>query len=314
MQIATATAPKNPALLKLTRLAALTLAVACLLAATHYAGTVLETARSDTPSTEYVYLPDARFLRIASLGHSAAVADILWFRTISYFGGHYRTDRSYPWLTKMCDLVTDLDPQAFAVYRFAGVILPWEANRPDDGIALLEKGLLQFPDSWDLHWLLGFNYYFFKDDLQKASSHLTRASQLPGAHPVVARLAAIIYAQTESPAAAASFLQQLAETLPDEATRRIVGQRVGELQLANDIDALTNALAQYRERTGAAATSLDDLVTAGIVSEIPHEPFGGRYVLDPKDGTVHNTSHNSPLRLYVSKAREEYRKGNYVHW
>ncbi|MBI3388572.1 MAG: hypothetical protein HY027_12610 [Deltaproteobacteria bacterium] len=314
MQIVAASDSTSPLLARPFRFVALALGVSGLIAATHYAGTVLDTSLSDTPSTEYVYLPDRHFLRIASLGHSAAVADILWFRTISYFGGHYRTDRSYPWLTKMCDLVTDLDPQAFAVYRFAGIILPWEANRPDDGIALLEKGLLQFPDSWDLHWLLGFNYYFFKDDLQKASSHLTRASQLPGAHPVVARLAAIIYAQTESPTAAASLLHQLAETLPDEATRRIVSQRIGELQLANDIDALTNALTQYRERTGAAATSLDDLVTAGVVSEIPHEPFGGRYVLDPKDGAVRNTSRNSPLRLYVSKAHEEYRKGNYVHW
>ena len=63
-----------------------------------------------------------------ALGWRNALADVLWFRTISYFGAHYRSDHTYPWLASMCDLVTDLDPRAEHVYRFAGVILPWEAE------------------------------------------------------------------------------------------------------------------------------------------------------------------------------------------
>ncbi len=62
------------------------------------------------------------------------------------------------------DPVTDLDPNADYVYRFAGVILPWEANQADDGIRLLEKGVRNVPDSWLMHFWLGFNYYFFKSD------------------------------------------------------------------------------------------------------------------------------------------------------
>ena len=120
-----------------------------------------------------------------SLGWHNVLADVLWFRTISYFGEHYRSDRTYPWLAQMCDLVTDLDPRAEHVYRFAGVILPWEADQVEAGIRLLEKGVRQFPDSWLLHYYLGFNYYFFKNDFDARSRTCAAALALPGAHPNV---------------------------------------------------------------------------------------------------------------------------------
>src|SRR5215510_12440046 len=60
---------------------------------------------------EFVYVPDAHLLRPMALGYNNVLADLLWFRTISYFGEHYRGNRQYPWLARMCDLVTDLDPR-----------------------------------------------------------------------------------------------------------------------------------------------------------------------------------------------------------
>jgi len=148
-------------------------------AATLWLSTALDrdlSARTDV--AELVYLPPTRFLRAVSLGYEEALANVLWFRTISYFGGHYQSDRIYPWLAAMCNAVTDLDPRAEHVYRFGGVILPWEADRIDDGIALLEKGVHNMPDSWQLQYMLGFSYYFFSDDLSAASRALRTASLL----------------------------------------------------------------------------------------------------------------------------------------
>src|SRR5574341_54019 len=109
-----------------------------------------------TPHDEFIYLPPTRFLRAVALGYEHALADVLWFRTINYFGRHYRSDGVYPWLASMCDAVTDLDPQAEHVYRFGGVILPWEARRIEDGLALLEKGTRNLPHSWRLRYMVGF--------------------------------------------------------------------------------------------------------------------------------------------------------------
>src|SRR5437879_4358280 len=41
-------------------------------------------------AAELIYLPPTRVLRAVSLGYEHALADVLWFRTINYFGEHYR--------------------------------------------------------------------------------------------------------------------------------------------------------------------------------------------------------------------------------
>jgi tetratricopeptide (TPR) repeat protein len=294
---------------------AVTAALASLIAILNYSRDVIaQSPFPKDPGREFVYVPDPQFLRIVSLGHTAAAADLLWFRTINYFGTHYHTDRLYPWLFKMCDVVTDLDPMAVHVYHFAGVVLPWEANRPDDGIALLEKGLSHFPDSWYLHWLIGFNYYFFKNDLQKAAFHLGRAAELPGTHPYVSRLAAVVYAHGVDTRAAESFLRDLANSTQDESMRSMLSVRLLELQLGRDLDALDEAVQRFKETRGALPTTLEEMLNAGVVARLPREPFGGSYVLDPETGKVKTTSGHAALRLYESNARKEYQKGNPVHW
>src|SRR5215831_18573347 len=149
----------------LIRVAALIVALGALAAVVAVTGTRLDraataAARADEP----VYLPRAEYLRPISFGWQNVLADVLWFRTISYFGEHYRGDRTYPWLAQMCDLVTDLDPRAEHVYRFGGVLLPWEAGEVDAGVRLLEKGIAVFPDSWTLHYYLGVVRYLFQHD------------------------------------------------------------------------------------------------------------------------------------------------------
>jgi len=298
----------------LTKGAAVLLCVGILAATVRYADAVLEARPPAADEGQFVYVPDPRFLRIASLGYTSAVADILWFRTISYFGAHYRSDRLYPWLAKMCDVVTDLDPRAQYVYRFAGVILPWEAKRPDDGIALLDKGIKNFPDYWLFYYLQGTNLYFFKDDLKRAATYLGRAAELPGADPYAVRLAAAMYQQGFDPATAESFLRELANSTPDPTMRKVVEVRLKELKIAHDFDALETAVRRYRTQTGELPPNLQALVQAGMLSAIPPEPFGGRYTIDATTGAIKTNSGHLPLRLRESRARKEYQKGNTVYW
>ncbi len=254
---------------------------------------------------ELIYLPPTRVLRVASLGFEHALSDILWFRTISYFGRHYRSDHVYPWLARMCQAVTNLDPSAEHVYRFGGLILPWEAGHIDEGIALLEKGVRNLPNSWNLRFTLGFSYYFFKDDLQSASSTLRAAALLPGAPEYVGRLAALMYAAHEGPQRAIDFLAEMDRSAISDDMHGIIRQRIRELQLSRDIDELESAVQQYVARVGRQPTKLTELVDAGILSSIPREPFGGDYVLTEGTGRIQSSLGHKPWRLTSSKAREE---------
>ncbi len=265
-----------------------------------------EVRAEETPP---VYLPNIEFLRLASLGYRTALANVLWFRTISYFGSHYRSDRLYPWLARMCDVVTDLDPRAQHVYRFAGVILPWEAGLPDDGIAILEKGIRTFPDSWQLRFLLGFDYFFFKNDIARALPHVRRATELPGSHAYVSRLAALLYAEQHGTEMAREFLNELRTNSDAPELRAVIGVRLKELQLGQDIGLLDRAIAAYRGQFDRLPPSLDDLVHVGILSVVPADPFGGSYVYDPATGTVTSRSSRRPMRLHTSNTRSQVLEG-----
>ena len=287
-------------------------ALSLTIAATALANARLDRAALAVPETEPVYLPKADYLRPMALGWRNALADVLWFRTISYFGAHYRGDHTYPWLASMCDLVTDLDPRAEHVYRFAGVILPWEANQVDAGIALLEKGLRQFPDDWMLHYHLGFHYYFFKNDIDTALTHLREATAQPDVHPSIARLAAVLAQHQYGPETTMAFLQELADNVDSNEVRRVVEDQMREAKLAADLGALQAAVDTYRQRTGTLPPSLQALVDAGILPGIPRDPFTSGYELDPATGAVRSASGRVPSALHDSRVRERALRGESV--
>jgi hypothetical protein len=253
---------------------------------------------------EFIYLPPTRFLQAVALGYQQVLANVLWFRTINYFGRHYQSDRVYPWLASMCNAVTDLDPRAEYVYSFGGVILPWEADRIDDGIALLEKGTRNLPSSWRLHYMLGFSYYYFKDDLGAASRTLRTATFLPGAPGFVSRLAASVDAAYQGPSSAVDFLAEFERYDANGELRNVIRERIRELSLSGDIDTLEAAVRAFQVQAGRPPSELSELVSAGILTAIPQEPFGGRYVLDHSSGHVMSTSGHKPWRLGSSQLRD----------
>jgi len=270
-----------------------------------------ETRLSQEPSLssdsqELIYLPPTRFLRAVSLGYEHTLADILWFRTISYFGQHYQRDRVYPWLAYMCNVVTDLDPRAEDVYHFGGVMLPWEADSVDDGIALLEKGAHNIPDSWRLQYMLGFSNYFFKNDLAAASRAFETAARMPNTPEFVSRMAATVFAAQQGPENAIAFLTELERGNPNEEMRGAIRQRVLELALTRDLDTLDAAVQTFESQFQSKPADLGELVSRGILSRIPQEPFGGRYVLDRDTGKISSSTGHEPRRLKSSKIHEKF--------
>lgn len=256
------------------------------------------------PASELVYAPPAKFLKIISLGYDNALADALWFRAINYFGTHYRSDRAYPWLGQMCDRVTDLDPSATYVYRFAGLILPWEANLVDEGIALLQKGTRNLPNSWELHYMLGFTFYFFKDDLSASARELRAALVIPGAPTYVSELLAVVDAADRGPDSAIAFLQAIVQRGETPEVNDAVRQRIRDLVITRDIDELQAAVTRFEIQFQRPPVDLFELVVYGLVPFVPPDPFHGKYVLNQVTGQVFSSSGRQPKRLGSSKMRE----------
>ena len=269
----------------------------------------LQQAAPVSGAAEVVYLPDARLLRPLVLGYDNVLANLLWFRTISYFGGHFQTDRAYPWLARMCDLVTDLDPRAEHVYRFAGLILPWEANEVDEGIRLLEKGVRNLPDAWQLHYYLGMTRYYFKDDPDTAAEELGTAARLPGAPPLVGRLAAVMHGRRSDPATTIQFLRELLKNAESEQMREVLTRSLEDAEFRAAAAAIEGAVDSYRQQFGALPPSTDALFERGIIhGQLPPDPYGGRWEVDQGTGRVHSSSGRTPRELHESEAVQGRRK------
>ena len=264
-------------------------------------GTRLERpVASSSGAADLVYLPDARLLRPLVLGYDHALADLIWFRTISYFGEHYEGDKLYPWLAKMCDIVTDLDPRAEHVYRFAGLVLPWEARQVEDGIRLLEKGLGHLPRSWSLHYNLGIVHYLFTHDYERAVTHLQRAAELPGSPPNVARFAALLHTRQHGSQTTIEILRQMREQTTSPETREVLDRSIQDAQVTWDVERLDGLVRMLRERTGTPPASLGALVAAGLLRAVPPDPYGGTYEIDPATGRVRSSTGRTPRALTLS--------------
>lgn len=139
-------------------------------------------SRSSQAPQSMTYLPERDKIIPWFLGFHTEFADYLWIRTTIYFGGHLLTDRQYPWLTSMVDMVTRLNPRFYPAYEFAGLLLPDVCGNLDAAKILLQRGIsASIENKWKLYFYLGMLYYKYYDDYKNAANFIAIAAQMPNA-------------------------------------------------------------------------------------------------------------------------------------
>jgi len=258
---------------------------------------------AELSSQEVLYLPNGRALKALSFGSNNFLADLLWFKTISYFGKHYASDKNYQWLSHMCDLVTDLDSNKRFVYEFCGTMLSWEANAPESAIKIFSKAINSFEDNWRLLYLRGFTYMYFLKDAEAAKNDFVAASKRPNADSIVARLAAKKFIDTNDPQTAIDFLTDILKQTKDPTQSKALEKRLREARYELDFETLEKAVEIFKGKNGRLPLQLQELVTQGIIGELKRDPFGGQYFLDT-NGKIASTSKVKRLKFYQEKSAE----------
>ncbi|MGA1868130.1 MAG: hypothetical protein ACMUJM_06235 [bacterium] len=177
-----------------------------------------------------LYLPSGKFIKSLCLGFDHVVADILWIKAVGYFGAHVKSDRNYPWLYHILDLITTLDPLFRYPYEFGAIILSLEADNVHQSISILKKGIKYHPDYWKLYFYLGFDYFYILKEPTIAADYIAKAAVLPGHPPYLPRLAASLYTVSKGKDTALLFLKQIYENTEDEGIRRMIEKKINELK------------------------------------------------------------------------------------
>jgi tetratricopeptide (TPR) repeat protein len=246
-------------------------------------------------------LPKGEYLKPALLGYHHLGADGLWLRFVQVVGKKRNTEDEYEWMYHALDVLTTLDPQYAYAYYAGGVILGDLANRPDLSNLLLEKGVKTNPDVWNIPFLLGYNHYFLLGDPAKGAEYIMQAARLPDGPSYLPGLATRMAAEAGSPDTALAFLEARLRETEDPEMREFLENRMKEVIIERDIRLLENAVQDYRTQHLALPATLTDLVTAGALLNLPEEPFGGNYRLDPKTGSVSSSTHPNRLRTFFQR-------------
>ncbi|HEY1586145.1 MAG TPA: hypothetical protein VGH63_10700 [Polyangia bacterium] len=190
--------------------------------------------RAAFPAGEDVlYLPQPSALHALALGHDELAADLVFIRGLIYFGSQLELKGDYRWLENYLNTITTLDPSWKTPYRWAGVATMYN-GRPITNAAVmmsnhfLERGVRQFPDDWELPFMLGCNYLFEMqtDDPKKHEEYrriggewIRHAAIVGGGPPWVPLLAATIMRQEGRDEAAVRHLEEVYVSTQDEHTR-----------------------------------------------------------------------------------------------
>lgn len=245
-------------------------------------------------------LPRPGLLRTLFRGQIGLVSDYYWILTINRVGVA-RTATEYRDIYSYADLTTDLDPKFAKVYTFAGINIPVHMGREQyanttESTQLLRKGVKNVPEDQRTQFQLAYNLMFFHRQYKEAADIISELARRPDALPWYSGLATRLYAQSGDFDTSMSLAVLMRDSAEDEETREYYDRRVREIVQEQMLRHLDAAVAQYRERQGKEPATVEALVEAGVLPELPEDPLGGRFYL-ANDGRVYSSA--SKFRLEV---------------
>ena len=248
-----------------------------------------------------LWLQSGPAVKRMALGYDSIVADVYWMRAVVYYGGQRLGDesrRTYDLLYPMLDLVTTLDPRFSVAYRFGAIFLteayPNGPGRPDQSVALLERGIAQDGGRWEYMHDIGFIYYWWLKDYPKAAEWFDRAGKAPGAPTWLAPMAATTLAVGGDRKSSRTLWRQLMESSDIAWIRSSAERRLTQLDAMDMIDQLNVIADRYEAREGHVAQSWQTLVAAEHLRGVPLDPAGTPFVINPTTGRI-GLAPDSPL-------------------
>ena len=224
------------------------------------------------------------FIQVALAGGDRYLAaDIAVVRSLIVSTEQMDAD-SYAILGRVQDDASWLNPAHEDNYYIAAAILPWNGEvKPSQSI--LKRATLSRPFDYQPPFYYAFNQAHFLGDVVGASRWLAKAAtSLPDEDErlLMQNLAARMMDRASDLDLAISIVESLAKQSRREDFKAYLLLRVERLRT---LKALRLAAKQYEVRMQTLPTQLQQLIDSGMIKEIPKDPLGFGYAIQP-DGTI----------------------------
>lgn len=247
--------------------------------------------REEAQQRALLYVRSGEALRRIALSFDALAADVYWIRAIQHYGGDRLAKtkaRKYELLYPLLDLTTTLDPYFTIAYRFGAIFLsekyPGGAGRPDQAVALLQKGLSVQPAKWQYYHDIAFVYYWQLRDMDAAAKWFRMAAAQPGAPNWLEPVAASMLIQGGDRASARFLLQQIRQS-EEPWLQRMAERGLMQVDALDAIDELQRIVSANPPPLGQAY-SWESLVRRRVLPGIPLDAAKTPFAIDPVTGAV----------------------------
>jgi len=236
-----------------------------------------------------LYIPSGKAARVLSFGHPSTLADAMYLWAIQHFSEPPKNRRERrDWLVRVYGTMTDLDPKFRDAYWLGFLSLDVEAKSPDDAFALAEKALDHDPQNRWIAIEAAMTARRAKRT-ELAKHFFSRACEQgdPVTCRFLARTSEHDWAQEEM-----AEWESIYDVQQDEYGRKIVQAHLDDLTRLVETRLLTALVGCYRRERGLLPARLEMLVEAKYIENLPNDPEGKPYELDPRTGLV-----SSPVRF-----------------
>jgi hypothetical protein len=241
---------------------------------------------ADLGSSELLYLPNGKFLKIASLGQAPVLADLIYIWAIQFYSEYEREDRYRYVRHVFSEVIAELDPHYIDAYWLGALILIVENDDLEGGLALLDQGFAANPDKWILPYLAGWECWL-ADQPERTAEYFEIAAAVPQAPTSVRRLRATMVSRSGDLETSLSLWQEiLDESGGDPTSVSIAERKIRDLTVRIHLRDLRAAVERFRIENSTYPRTLAELDRDGYIRFVPRHPDGADYAYDPRSGRV----------------------------
>lgn len=183
-------------------------------------------------------------IKYFSLGFNNALADSFWIRLIQdidYCKGYNVTEVKWDelktekpkcsdgWVSKMFDLITELSPDFYLVYRVGITAIPIIVGDVEGAEKFVNKATKKYPNDWTIAYRSAYFFIFEKKDPLRAAELLKVAGQ-NGAPEWVMSLSARLYDEAGQTLLGISVLEDTIKTTKEGSLRDEFQKRLDKLK------------------------------------------------------------------------------------
>jgi hypothetical protein len=215
------------------------------------------------------YLPPAQWLPVLSMGYHTAGADLLWCRSLVYFGEEFLRRGTVKHLFNYASAMITLDPDFKSVYPWVATAAMYRAGDFDLKEAMratdyLRNAVRRWPNDGKLAWELGsmlkFEIYPYLNNEpelrtkvgEEAAQNLSAAALMGAGPPWLALNSSSLLQRLGKTEQAIQHLEEVYGSVQDDDIKAEIAQRLASLRSETYAEAVREANDQFEAQHLAA--------------------------------------------------------------